>query len=294
MGLMTKILRDRRKSQESLPSHARAMAPTESTRMYIDLLKCCVTNSIYDDDLDLMRGTKMVDPVSGKYLSDKAAPGDDYIKYYGGMWPSRAHTMIGIPRLDNLRYCVETILQEGIAGDLIEAGAWRGGASIFMRGILKAFGVTDRKVWVADSFEGLPPSDLLRYPKESPGKFHLEGELAVSLEQVQRNFARYGLLDDQVCFLKGWFRDTLPTAPVEHLAVMRLDGDLYESTMDGLVNLYAKLSPGGFVIIDDFNAVPCCNDAVDDFRRENGITTELSLISGMGAYWRKDAASTGT
>ena len=70
---------------------------------------------------------------------------------------------------------------------------------------------------------------------------------------------------------------------------MRLDGDLYESTMDALVNLYAKLSPGGFVIVDDYNAVKSCNDAVEDFRQERQITTELSMIPGSGVFWRKES-----
>lgn len=264
--------------------------PTADAEAYIELLKRCVSNSIYDDDLDLLRGAKAIDPASGKYVTTKPAPVDSERKYYGDIWPSRAHTMIGIPRLDNLQFCVETALQDGIAGDMIETGVWRGGASIFIRGILKAHGIADRTVWVADSFEGLPPADRVRYPKESPFEFHRAADLAVSLEQVQSNFARYGLLDDQVRFLKGWFRDTLPTAPVERLAVMRLDGDMYESTMDALVNLYAKLSPGGFVIIDDFNTVESCNDAVADFRSTRQITAELSLIAGGGAFWRKDAA----
>jgi hypothetical protein len=195
--------------------------------------------------------------------------------------------MIGLPRLNNIRACAETVLKEGVAGDFIEAGVWRGGAVIFMRGILKAYGIRDRLVWVADSFEGLPPADPAKYPKESPIAFHLYADLAVSLEQVRENFARYGLLDEQVRFLKGWFRDTLPTAPIEKLALMRLDGDLYESTMDALVPLYPKLSSGGFAIIDDYNLVQSCNEAVEDFRRERGIREPLSLIEGGGAFWRK-------
>jgi O-methyltransferase len=90
---------------------------------------------------------------------------------------------------------------------------------------------------------------------------HKARELAVSLEQVKANFDRYGLLDDQVRFLKGWFRDTLPVAPIERLAVLRLDGDMYESPMDTLVNLYPKLSEGGYVIVDDYGAIPACRQA---------------------------------
>jgi hypothetical protein len=257
----------------------------DAVKLYIDLLKRCVANFIYDDDLDLERGKFEVDPKTGKYVCIEPAPGVPEAKFVGGLWPSRAHTMIGIPRLENLQWCVEEVLKSGIQGDLIETGVWRGGATIFMRGILKAYGVTDRRVWVADSFEGLPIGD---HPKEKHLELHLNQDLAVSLEDVMRNFQRYGLLDEQVMFLKGWFKDTLPSAPIEKLAVMRLDGDLYESTMDALVNLYGKLSRGGFVIIDDYNSVLSCNDAVHDFRRERGITSELLFIPhGAGAYWKK-------
>lgn len=184
--------------------------------LYLDLLKKCVSNYLYDDDLDLMRGTPASDPQTGKLFSADPAPADPARKYYGEIWPSRAHTMIGIPRLDNLQSCVETVLKEGIRGDFIETGVWRGGACIFMRGILKAHRVTDRRVWVADSFEGLPPAS---HARDADANFNEFRDLAISLEQVQANFGRYGLLDDQVRFLKGWFRDTLPGAPLTALAV---------------------------------------------------------------------------
>lgn len=259
----------------------------EGVELYLDLLKRSVSNSIYDDDLDMMHGKFGVDPKTGKYVSVEAAPAAPEDKHVGGIWPSRAHTMIGIPRLENLQGCLEEVLKLGVEGDLIETGVWRGGASIFMRGILKAYGVTDRRVWVADSFAGLPQTDRVRYPKETDLELHLFQDLAVSLEDVKRNFQRYGLLDEQVQFLKGWFRDTLPLAPIEKLAIMRLDGDLYESTMDALVNLYGKLSRGGFVILDDYNVIKSSNDAAEDFRKEWSVTSELSLIPGGGAYWRK-------
>ena len=262
----------------------RALSPAAD--LYLELLKNCLGNRIYDDDLDLMRGS-FTREASGKLVSSQGAPVDSNLKLLGLIWPSRAHTMIGVPRLDNIRACAEEVIRAGVAGDFIETGVWRGGACIFMRGILKAHGVEDRVVWVADSFAGLPPGDPAKYPKESPAEFHQYADLAVSLAQVQQNFARYGLLDGQVKFLKGWFRDTLPTAPIGKLALMRLDGDLYESTMDALVALYPKLSSGGFAIIDDYNLVQSCTEAVVDFRRERGVQEPLSLIEGGGAFWQK-------
>jgi len=205
----------------------------------------------------------------------------------GTYWPVRAHTMIGLKRLDNLQYCAETVIREDIPGDLIETGVWRGGACIFMRAILKAYGEKERTVWVADSFEGLPPPDPNSYPADIDDPFHIYSQwLAISKEQVERNFRRYGLLDEQVRFLKGWFKDTLSSAPIERLAVLRLDGDMYESTIQALEALYVKLSLGGFVIVDDYRLKPCAQ-AVQDFRRAHGIEDEIIDIDGMGSFWRR-------
>ena len=154
-------------------------------------------------------------------------------------------------------------------------------------GILAAWGDIDRRVWVADSFQGLPTPDTEAFPADEGHDLSGVATLAVSAEQVQANFARYDLLDDQVQFLEGWFRDTLPTAPIEHLAVLRLDGDLYESTMDALDALYPKVSIGGYVIVDDYGAWEPCRKAVDDYRRAHGITDEIVKVDWTGVYWRR-------
>jgi hypothetical protein len=195
--------------------------------------------------------------------------------------------MIGIHRLDNLHFCVEDVLARKVPGDLMETGVWRGGASILMRAILKVHGVTDRRVWCADSFEGLPPPDPAKYPHDVNLTLNQFRQLAVSLEEVQTNFRRYNLLDDQVRFLKGWFRDTLPGAPVERLAVLRMDGDLYESTMDALSALYPKVSRGGYVIVDDYGDVPPCRQAVHDYWQRHGIQEEIIQIDQAGVFWMK-------
>jgi len=204
----------------------------------------------------------------------------------GLFWPSFAHTMIGMKRLDNLQQCTEQIIQDDIKGDLIETGVWRGGSCIFMRAILKAFHIEDRKVYVADSFQGLPKPDEEKYPADKDDTLHEAECLAVSQEEVQKNFMNYGLMDDQVVFLKGWFEDTLPSAPIEKLSILRLDGDMYSSTITALESLYPKLSAGGFCIIDDY-ALSNCKQAVDDYRERNGINCEFFKIDWSGHYWRK-------
>ncbi len=205
----------------------------------------------------------------------------------GKDWPSIGYTMVGLRRLDNLQQCIERLLQDQVPGDLVETGVWRGGASMFMKCVLDASGETSRVLWLADSFEGMPKPKPDRYSAddESPD---LSGDsyLAVSLEQVQHAFARFGLLDDRVRFLKGWFCDTLPGAPIERIALLRLDGDLYESTMDALRALYDKVSPGGFVVVDDYKNWPACKKAVDEFRATHGIGAALVDIDDHAVYWR--------
>lgn len=199
------------------------------------------------------------------------------------------HTMCGEANLLRVKACVEDVLSQGVPGDLIETGVWKGGMTVLMRGILKAYGCTERKVWVADSFAGLPQPDPRTHLKDALF-FYLMApleHLAIPFEYVEGLFARYDLLDDQVRFLKGWFSDTLPNAEIERLAVVRLDGDLYESTQDALENLYPKLSSGGYLIVDDYG-VPCgCREAVDRYRSEHGIDEEMVPITDTAVYWQK-------
>lgn len=239
---------------------------------YLDLLEKVLTGLIYGDP--------PIDPAT-KHLGY-----NQRVRIHGLDWPSKAHTMVGLIRLRNIRRCVLHVLQHSISGDFIETGVWRGGAAIYMRGILKAFDVNDRTVWAADSFEGLPPPED-RCPADRGDKHYTVKDLAVSLEEVQRNFAIYGLLDEQVRFLKGWFKDTLPNAPIEKIAILRLDGDMYASTMDALTPLYDKVSIGGFVIVDDYGSVPACKQAVDDFRNQFGIVDPVQSIDDVGIFWQR-------
>jgi O-methyltransferase len=247
---------------------------TEMTKkLYLDLLKKTLTDLIYCD----VQETPSLLPLSSG--EEQRVNGLD-IPYY-------AHTMIGLKRLDNLQFCIDEVLANEIPGDLIETGVWRGGAAIFMRAVLKANDENQRLVWAADSFTGLPNPDTNKYPADAESRFHEFEFLAVSLERVQANFAKYDLLDEQVKFLKGWFKDTLPGAAIKELAVIRLDGDMYESTIDALRYLYPKLSSGGYLIVDDYGCVSSCRQAVDDYRLTHNITEEIKEIDWTGIYWQK-------
>ena len=286
-------------------------------QLYLDLLKRCLIDSIYLDDplahlalyrekstapvwkRSLIRALRtfleryqvqLVKPYSVPWMPAYAtldASTKTGLRERGLGWPSRAHTFLSLDRLDNIQYCVETVLREGVEGDLIETGVWRGGACILMRAILEVWEDHTRTVWLADSFKGLPPPNESAYPADAGDKHYLwVDEFAVSRAEVEQYFRRYGLLDDQVRFLEGWFKDTLPGAPIERLAVLRLDGDMYESTIDALSSLYDRLSPGGFVIIDDYYMEPCAK-AVHDFRAERRIDEPIEDIDGRGSFWRR-------
>jgi O-methyltransferase len=261
--------------------------------LYLDLLKKCLLNLIYGE-----MEAAPVEPhrwLKRKLVAACRARGmrlvwdesfDEAARVQGRDWPIFAHTMIGLEALDNIQSCIEEILAKGVAGDLIETGVWRGGATIFMRAVLKAHGATDRLVWVADSFEGLPRPDPLKYAADAGAVQYTYKQLAVSLDEVKANFEKYGLLDEQVRFLKGWFRETLPVAPIERLALIRLDGDMYEATIDALTSLYPKLSSGGYLIVDDY-ALNACRQAVEDYRAAHSITEEIRPINHTAVYWQR-------
>jgi len=272
------------------------------TQLYLELIKRSLTNSIYGAvmprrpaadaawkrwivkalhtrDLELVQRHDM-DGLSAQ----RAEAGR--LRMDGSEWLPEAHTMIGRRRLDSLQHCVEDALARDVPGDLVECGVWRGGASIFMRAVLEAHGVADRAVWLADSFQGLPPPNTAEYPADSGDLHHTVDELAVSMAQVQENFRRYSLLDERVRFLPGWFKDTLAGSPIEQVAVLRIDGDMYESTIQVLDALYARLSSGGYVIVDDYGGIPACKRAVDEFRAAHGISDEIHEIDWTGIFWR--------
>lgn len=250
----------------------------EAPALYLDLLKKSLSDTLHGREPDAEAG-------GSRFIVDFLS---HYIR-------GRAVTMLPMVRLDHLQACIEDVLRRGVPGDLLEAGVWRGGAAMLMRGVLRAHAVMDRIVWAADSFQGLPEPDAVRFPREATAHhgavmrdaYH---HLAVDLEAVRANFARYGLLDDQVRFLPGWFKDTLPVAPIRRLAVARIDGDYYESTRDALVHLYDHLSVGGFLIVDDYgeDAWTHCRQAVDEFRAERGITEPMQPVDQSCWFWRRE------
>lgn len=292
------------------------MNELELRRIYLDLVKRCVLNDIQFENavrhlyLARMRNAdrnpeaavfaspalhlaemsehvrRFMELGEAWYVVDEPQSDGSYVTVDYRNYCDFAHSMIGRLRMDNIEHCLDVIRADNVPGDLIETGVCRGGAVVFMRAYLAAYGIADRVVWCADSFCGLPVPKMDQdhgYDLSAP----VYPVLAVSQEQVEEVFRRYDLLDDQVRFLKGWFSETLPRAPVSSIALLRLDGDLYESTMDSLVWLYPKLSSGGFVIVDDYYSFEPCRAAIADYLSRIGESVQIVDIDRASVYWRK-------
>jgi hypothetical protein len=272
ISILSAELTDLRRLIHSERSNGGGKENARLRTIYLDLLESAVSGRLYDD------------PSVTPGAVGKLDPREHMIGRDG---PSQAPTMIRTAGLRNIRVLGESILEDAVEGDFLEAGVWRGSACIYMRGLLAAHGVKDRTVFAADSFVGLPRPQPELYPADKCDQHYTQPELAVSLDEVKANFAKFGLLDDQVVFLPGWFKDTLPVAPVRRLALLRLDCDMYGSTFETLTNLYPKVSAGGYIIINDYVLRPC-RKAVADFRGAYGCSETLHDTDSAAVFWRKE------
>lgn len=199
-------------------------------------------------------------------------------------------TLVDKIRCDNLYNICEIINKENIEGDLLEAGVYKGGCGLIMSYAIKKLSM-NKKVLLIDSFEGIPSSDNTKYGY-SDNESHSEGEFSISLEQVQQTFKKLEL-EDNVKFIKGWFKDTIPVLPVKEIALLRFDGDLYSSTLEVLENLYDKVVSRGFIIIDDY-CLSSCKEAVTKFILDRDLDIKLinpylnNMAAPCGIYWRKE------
>ena len=176
----------------------------EAAGLYLDLMKKCLAFTLWEEPYipveavmmnyrfhrrTLLRAfTRVLRSFHLRAVQD--ADYDQSRRAEGRMWPAYADTMIRLARLDNIQFCVESALRDNVAGDLLEAGVWRGGGTILMRAVLAAHQVRDRRVWVADSFQGLPKPDAMASPADAGDRHHRFEYLAVSREQVAANFRR--------------------------------------------------------------------------------------------------------
>lgn len=213
-------------------------------------------------------------------LLDRFEPSNWYYNVGGDPF-----TMVSPSALENVRTATETVLREGVPGDLIETGVWRGGLCIMMKAVLMAAG-SSRRVFVCDSFQGLPE---VSEGVDAPLQLHDRPLLAISVDKVRENFSRFGLLDENVRFVEGWFADTMPKLrdEIDQIAVLRLDGDYYTSTREVIDPLYDKVAPGGFIIVDDYGIYDQARDAIHDFWSDRGLSPDLIQVDASCHYWRK-------
>lgn len=266
-------------AREAREPHAAGPGPDAGSlrRAYLDLLKLAVCDLVGSS-------TESLTPApDGSVESRELDGGWRKIRSAGMDWPKHGLTMVGLARLDDLQACVETVVADGVPGEIIEAGSWRGGAAMVARATLDTLG-DEREVWVADSFEGFRPGD------EPPGDSDLTrfAHLVAPEADVRDSFARLGL-DRGVRFLPGYFDETLPGLSGRRWSIVRLDGDTYEATMVGLRCLYEGLAPGGYLVLDDYGSFQGCKQAVDEFRTEHDIIEPIEEIDFTGARWRRAA-----
>jgi O-methyltransferase len=247
----------------------RALEPRDLAlkKLYMELLKSALINHLYAGAQKFPDGNP--DPASPALIG----------------WD-------GYRRMTMMECLIDCVLADDVPGDLVEAGVWMGGMTIFFAGLLRANGVSERAVWNLDSFEGIPmraDMELEKYPEDGSWAEAWEGKLNCSLQEVKSNFERFGLLDDNVRFEKGLFKDILPNSPIGSIAVLRIDADLYLSTLQALEFLYPKLSPGGYVVFDDWKFEPV-RSAIGHFREKHGIGAIMQFGDTFDPipYWRKE------
>jgi O-methyltransferase len=256
-------------------------------RAYLGLLKlalCDLAGPSTTSVEGLPHGELVSHELSGERLRLRAEGRD---------WPLHGLSMSGLSRLDELQACVETVVNERLEGDLVEAGCWRGGGSILMRAVLDTLGEDRRTVWVADSFQGFPAADAHGDPAatySSTVEPYLAAFdfLAAPLEEVKASFARLGC-EAGVRFVPGFFEDTLPDLTARPWALIRIDADTYDATLVALRCLYPGLVRGGHLLIDDYGALDECRAAVERFRDEHGISEPLERIDWTAVRWRRES-----
>ena len=251
-------------------------ADAESLRLaYLGLLKLTLC------DLAGTRTASVSRLLDGSVASRELSGEDRQLRSAGLDWPLHGLTMVGLNRLDDLQACVETVVREGVEGDLVEAGSWRGGASILMRAVLDSLGDTGRTVHVADSFQGFPaaggaPTWTRSTSSPCPSRRCATASRGFGLERGVR-------------LVPGFFEETLPALAGTRWAVVRLDGDTYGATRAALEALYPGLAAGGYLIVDDYGAMERdeCRRAVDEFRARHGIEDPLEQVDWTCVRWRR-------
>ena len=192
----------------------------------------------------------------------------------------RNETMCSVARLSGLYRAVRDVVRKDIAGDVVECGCARGGSAALMALTLRQLG-SQRKLWLFDTFEGLPAPSLQDPDFEIADLF--TGTCVGTLREVRGLFDRLGVAGD-VTFVKGLFQETLPITPIRRIALLHIDGDWYESVKVCLDSLYDKVVPGGVIQFDDYGYWEGARKAVDEFLETQGIQAPLQRLDYSGRF----------
>jgi len=286
------------RAEDSVPGTPEGQA-ARATRRYLDLLKGALLNEHYIENelrIDYLLESagaggpadpeKIADPardmpVALRRLRLKRAAGEHPASHPSTASHSEtlAYAGLGRRRLNHLETLLETVRDDGVEGDLVDCGAGRGGAAIFMRGFLEANQLHGSRVWVADRFDGSGNTNAngdLRFPAD--------------LNTVREAFARFDLLDARVAFVQGAPADTLAETSIAAVALLRVDGDDPDEIRAVLDAMYDKVAPGGFVVIDDYGEADC-QGAVDAFRTDRAVAEPLERVDWSAAAWRRAGAA---
>src|ERR1035437_7019878 len=211
--------------------------------------------------------------------------------------PIQETTMLSYERLETLYEQVLFVERQKIPGTLVECGVWRGGAAAIMALACMAEVSAPRTIHLFDSFEGLP-APIAEFDGQlavnmvgrGDGALVATGAWAAEAEAVRELIVdRLGAPAGFLTIHKGWFQDTLPVAKEEigEIALLRLDGDFYDSTKVPLDNLYQQVTSGGIVVIDDYGGFEGCRRAVDEYLGANDPGVFLHHIDRSGRYLLK-------
>jgi O-methyltransferase len=230
-------------------------------------------------------------PVHRRWQVRRAAAGDR--RKLHAVQLVQPYTMVGYERLMNAYDIVQRAEAKGLAGAIVECGVFKGGSAA----VMTMAASPQRRIWLFDSFEGLPEPTAEDGEKAVEYSGHrvtgaLEpiGQCVGPLDVVKELFFEKLAVDpSRVMIRQGWFQETLPTARYEigSIAVLRLDGDWYDSTKVCLENLYDLVAPGGYVIIDDYGYWEGCRRAVDEFVAGRGLGVRLEVVDDSGVWFEK-------
>lgn len=211
------------------------------------------------------------------------------------LWKIARYTQVPLTGLQAVMNCVETINRENVPGAIVECGVWRGGCAALLSRGAKA---KNRPLWLFDSFQGMPErtekdddehSEMLSKGRAS-GKLEAVGTNVATEDWVKYLlFSQFDCPAELVHIEKGWFQDTVPPAKskIGEIALLRLDGDFYESVKICLEELYPQVAPGGIVILDDYHAFIGCKKAFEEYFASTGLPRFTVIQGNHGIWFRK-------